>query len=153
MADMQYRELPHGGEKISVIGLGMGSIHEGSEMEIEKTLELALENGVIRHLGLSSHDPEIIRRFLDTGLIDMVMFSINPAYDYSTGDYGIGTASDGKCFEIPVFHRHFPSAGTGCPKVSGRSGHIPVHKSCGSSVLTGGARHRVRRTHRQMLFP
>ena len=49
MADMQYRELPHGGEKISVIGLGMGSIHEGSEMEIEKTLELALENGVIRH--------------------------------------------------------------------------------------------------------
>ena len=195
MADMQYRELPHGGEKISVIGLGMGSIHEGSEAEIEETLKLALasgvnyfdmaaseakpypcyaraferkreqvylqmhfgavydsgkygwtrelkkirktfesqlsmlhtdytdmgfvhcidevsdyekimsggiwdymkslkENGVIRHLGLSSHDPEIIRRFLDTGLIDMVMFSINPAYDYSTGDYGIGTASD-----------------------------------------------------------
>ena len=195
MADMQYRELPHGGEKISVIGLGMGSIHEGSEAEIEATLKLALEsgvnyfdmaaseakpypcyarafegkreqvylqmhfgavydsgkygwtrdlkkirktfegqlsmlhtdytdmgfvhcidemsdyekimsggiwdymkslkeNGVIRHLGLSSHDPEIIRRFLDTGLIDMVMFSINPAYDYSTGDYGIGTASD-----------------------------------------------------------
>lgn len=51
-------------------------------------------NGVIRHLGLSSHDPEIIRRFLDTGLIDMVMFSINPAYDYSTGTYGIGTAAD-----------------------------------------------------------
>ena len=49
------------------------------------------QDGVIRHLGLSSHDPAIIRRFLDTGLIDMVMFSINPAYDYSTGDYGIGS--------------------------------------------------------------
>lgn len=47
-------------------------------------------DGVIRHLELSSHDPDIIRRFLDTGMIDMVMFSINPAYDYSTGDYGIG---------------------------------------------------------------
>lgn len=46
MTDMQYRELPHGGEKISVIGLGMGSIHEGSEEEIEKTLKLALESGV-----------------------------------------------------------------------------------------------------------
>ena len=46
MADMQYRELPHGGEKISVIGLGMGSIHEGSEAEIEETLKLALESGV-----------------------------------------------------------------------------------------------------------
>ncbi len=195
MTEMQYRVLPRGGEKISVIGLGMGSIHEGSEEEIEKTLKLALERGVnyfdmaaseakpypcyarafegqreqiylqmhfgavydggkygwtrdpekirktfesqlsmlhtdytdmgfvhcidemsdynqilsggiwdymkslkregvIRHLGLSSHDPEIIRRFLDTGLIDMVMFSINPAYDYSTGTYGIGTSAD-----------------------------------------------------------
>lgn len=51
-------------------------------------------DGVIHHLGLSSHDPDIIRRFLDTGMIDMVMFSINPAYDYSTGDYGIGSVSD-----------------------------------------------------------
>lgn len=33
---MLYRILPHGGEKISVIGLGMGSIHESSEEEIEK---------------------------------------------------------------------------------------------------------------------
>ena len=195
MTAMQYRTLPHGGEQISVIGMGMGSIHEGSESEIEQTVRLALEhginyfdmaasegkpyacyarafagkrqqiylqmhfgavydngkygwtrdlqkikqtfesqlqilhtdytdmgfvhcidelddyqkimsngiwdymkalkqNGVIRHLGLSSHDPDIIRRFLDTGLIDMVMFSINPAYDYSTGTYGIGTASE-----------------------------------------------------------
>ena len=40
MTEMQYRVLPRGGEKISVIGLGMGSIHEGSEEEIEKTLKL-----------------------------------------------------------------------------------------------------------------
>lgn len=46
MTEMQYRVLPRGGEKISVIGLGMGSIHEGSEEEIEKTLKLALERGV-----------------------------------------------------------------------------------------------------------
>lgn len=26
---MEYRTLPHGGEKISVIGLGAGSLHEG----------------------------------------------------------------------------------------------------------------------------
>ena len=52
------------------------------------------KDGVIRHLGLSSHDPAVIRRFLETGLIDMVMFSINPAYDYSTGEYAIGSTSD-----------------------------------------------------------
>ena len=209
-ADMLYRKLPHGGENISVIGLGMGSIHESSEEEIEETVRFAVENGVnyfdmaaseakpyapyarafkgkrekvytqmhfgavydggtygwtrdikkikrtfeiqlkllgtdytdmgfvhcidekddfddvmrrngiwdymkalksagvIRHLGLSSHDPDIIRRFLDTGLIDMVMFSINPAYDYSTGTYGIGTAG-----ERGQLYRDCESAGVG----------------------------------------
>lgn len=34
--NMLYRALPHGGEKISAIGLGMGSIHNSSEEEIEK---------------------------------------------------------------------------------------------------------------------
>lgn len=193
MSKMKYRTLPHGGEQISVIGLGMGYIHEGSEAEIQQTVEYAIEKGVnyfdmagseakpypcyarafkgrrekvylqmhfgaiydggkygwtrdldkikgtfkqqlellgtdyadfgfvhcideatdfdevmsggiwehmkdlkkaghIHHLGVSSHDPDIVRKFLDTGLIDMVMFSINPAYDYSTGDYAIGDA-------------------------------------------------------------
>lgn len=46
MGNMRYRKLPHGEEAISEIGLGMGSIHEGSEKEIEKTLRFAIENGV-----------------------------------------------------------------------------------------------------------
>ena len=34
--NMQYRKLPHGKEQISVIGMGMGSIHQNnSEREIE----------------------------------------------------------------------------------------------------------------------
>ncbi len=51
-------------------------------------------DGVIRHLGFSSHTPEVARRFLDTGLMDMFMFSINPAYDYKKGSYGIGDVED-----------------------------------------------------------
>lgn len=50
MADMQYRKLPHGDEQISVIGLGMGSIHGGSEEEIEQTVRFAMKNGVRRQL-------------------------------------------------------------------------------------------------------
>ena len=46
--------------------------------------------GKIRHLGFSSHNPDIARRILDTGVIDMMMFSINPSYDYQKGDYPIG---------------------------------------------------------------
>lgn len=42
---MEYRILPHGGEKISVIGLGSGSI-TGTEQEMTAVLEAALQNGV-----------------------------------------------------------------------------------------------------------
>lgn len=43
---MEYRTLPHGDEKISVIGLGAGSLHEGSVAEIERTVDEAIEAGV-----------------------------------------------------------------------------------------------------------
>lgn len=48
------------------------------------------DQGVLRHLGFSTHTPAIARRFLETGEIDLFMFSINPAYDYSRGEYGYG---------------------------------------------------------------
>ncbi len=40
------------------------------------------EAGTIRYIGFSSHSVDISRRFLETGLIDMFMFSVNPAYDF-----------------------------------------------------------------------
>ena len=40
------------------------------------------EAGKIRFLGLSSHNPAIALRAVQTGLIDVLMFSINPAYDF-----------------------------------------------------------------------
>lgn len=39
------------------------------------------KEGVIRRIGLSSHNPHIARKFVETGEIDLVLFSINPAYD------------------------------------------------------------------------
>ena len=43
---MEYRKLPHGGEQISIIGLGNSSIGVLSEGEIEDTISMALENGI-----------------------------------------------------------------------------------------------------------
>ena len=40
--------------------------------------------GVIRHLGFSTHEARIAYRFLDTGMVDMCMFSINPTYDFGS---------------------------------------------------------------------
>lgn len=192
---MDYRKMPHGDEMISTIGLGMGYIHESTEVEIQDTILTAIENGInyfdmvaseekpfkaygraiagkrnqvylqmhigavykkgkygwsrnlseikeefnnklkdlgtdyadvgtihcmddmndydnmlqgglleyakelkqngiVRHLGFSSHSPEVARRFLDSGLMDIFMFSINPAYDYKKGQYALGTVDE-----------------------------------------------------------
>ncbi|MBO6132737.1 MAG: aldo/keto reductase [Lachnospiraceae bacterium] len=48
------------------------------------------DQGAVRHIGASSHTPSVIQEILDTGLIDMLMFSVNPAYDYNHGEYAFG---------------------------------------------------------------
>ena len=52
------------------------------------------KKGIVKHIGVSSHTPELINEILDTKLIDMVMFSINPGYDYHHGDYANGSADE-----------------------------------------------------------
>lgn len=48
------------------------------------------KEGVVRHIGLSSHTPKVIMKILDTGLVDMLMFSVNAAYDCGEGEYAYG---------------------------------------------------------------
>ena len=192
---MEYRTLPHSGEKISIIGIGSSAIQASSEKEIEDLIRFAVENGVnyfdmasaeakpfsaygralsdcrkdiyfqihfgadyesgsygwttdldkikrsvdwqlnalktdyidfgfihcldeisdleqmqsgevidhilelkkqgvVRHIGMSSHTPKLANAVLDMGILDMIMFSINPAYDYQKGEYGIGSATE-----------------------------------------------------------
>lgn len=52
------------------------------------------DEGVVRHLGLSTHSPELAGRVLDLGEIDLMMFSVNPVYDYGQGEYGLGTSAE-----------------------------------------------------------
>ena len=39
------------------------------------------QKGVVRAIGASAHNPETARRVVEEGLADMIMFSINPAFD------------------------------------------------------------------------
>jgi len=52
------------------------------------------EQGVVKHLGLSSHTPATIQHILDEVPVDMLMFSVNPAYDYQKGTYGKGSVDE-----------------------------------------------------------
>ncbi len=39
------------------------------------------EQGVIRHIGLSSHNPKVALKAARSGYVEMILFSINPAFD------------------------------------------------------------------------
>ena len=51
-------------------------------------------DGVIRHIGMSSHTPKVAHEILNDADVDMMMFSISPAYDYGHGDYAFGEVSE-----------------------------------------------------------
>ena len=59
------------------------------------------EAGIVRHLGLSSHTPSVIQRILDEVPVDMLMFSVNPAYDYGHGEFANGSVDE----RTEVYHR------------------------------------------------
>lgn len=52
------------------------------------------QQGVVKHIGLSTHAPKMANELLDRKLLDMLMFSINPMYDYGQGDYAIGGTNE-----------------------------------------------------------
>lgn len=41
--------------------------------------------GKIRHIGMSSHNPSAAKRAIESGFVDVIMFSINPCYDLLPG--------------------------------------------------------------------
>ena len=53
-------------------------VSQGPVMEYAKELKAA---GKIRHIGMSSHNPLVSKAAVESGLIEVLMFSINPCYD------------------------------------------------------------------------
>ena len=53
-------------------------IFDGDFIEFVKSLKA---DGKIRAIGLSSHNPVVARKAVETGLVDVLMFSVNPCYD------------------------------------------------------------------------
>ncbi len=77
-------------ERLGTDYIDVGMIHYCDEQKdfekifhtefIEYVKELKAE-GKIRHIGISSHNPEVALQAIETGLIDVLMFSVNPCYD------------------------------------------------------------------------
>ncbi len=51
--------------------------------------------GLIRHIGLSTHNPRIAKLAAETGWIGMILFSINPAFDMKPASESLDTMFSG----------------------------------------------------------
>ena len=49
------------------------------------------KKGLIRHIGLSTHNPRIAKKAAESGFIEMILFSINPAFDLKPASENLDT--------------------------------------------------------------
>ena len=78
--------------------IDIGMIHYVDSRSLWESIEngpimaYALEQkrlGRIRHIGVSSHNPDAALAAVESGLVDVLMFSVNPCYDLLPGDEDI----------------------------------------------------------------
>lgn len=68
---------------------------------IKYALELK-EKGTIGCVGMSSHNPEAALAAVNSGLIDVLMFSVNPCYDLLPANEDVESLWDEKNYEKPL---------------------------------------------------
>ena len=63
--------------------------HEVSQGPVLDYARQLKAEGRIRHIGVSSHNPKVARKMVESGAIEVLMFSVNPCYDLQPGDEDI----------------------------------------------------------------
>lgn len=65
---------------------------------LQYALELK-EKGIIRHIGLSSHNPQVALAAIQSGSVEVLMFSVNPCYDLQPASEDVEALWDEKNYE------------------------------------------------------
>lgn len=52
------------------------------------------ESGAVRHIGLSTHSPQIARKAVEHGVVEVLLFSINPGYDLLPSEENVGLCDE-----------------------------------------------------------
>lgn len=93
--------------------IDVGMIHYVDSLETWKKVsegpikQYALKlkaDGVIGHIGLSSHNPIVALQAVESGLIEVLMFSVNPCYDLLPGDEDVEKLFADESYEKPLFN-------------------------------------------------
>lgn len=88
--------------------IDVGMIHYVDSMEDWRTIAEGpvlkyvvnlKEKGIIKHIGLSSHNPEVALEAINTGHIEVLMFSVNPCYDLLPASEDVESLWDEKNYE------------------------------------------------------
>lgn len=76
-------------------------IAEGEIMQYAQQLK---KEGKIRCIGLSSHNPIAAQKAVESGFIDVLMFSVNPCYDLLPGDDDLEPLFKQESYEKPLLN-------------------------------------------------
>lgn len=83
------------------------SVSEWNRIAGGDIMEYALrlkEQGRIRHIGVSSHNPDAALVAVKSGLAEVLMFSVNPCYDLLPGDEDVEKLFAEESYENPLFN-------------------------------------------------
>lgn len=72
------------------------TVVNGPVMEYARQLKA---EGKIGHIGLSSHNPEVALEAVNTGLIEVLMFSVNPCYDLQPASENVSDIWDDEAYK------------------------------------------------------
>ena len=76
-------------------------VFNGEVIEYVKDLK---KRGIIKHIGISSHNPLIAIEAVKTGLVDVILFSINPCYDMLPPSENVDDLWDDERYAEPLFN-------------------------------------------------
>ena len=76
-------------------------VTEGGVAEYARKLK---KEGKIRHIGMSSHNPVVALEAVKSGLVEVLMFSVNPCYDLLPGDEDVEKLFDEESYKKPLFN-------------------------------------------------
>lgn len=76
-------------------------IYNGPVLEYVKELR---KSGRIHHIGLSSHNPKVALAAVESGCIEVLMFSVNPCYDLQPAGEDVNELWNEKNYEKPLIN-------------------------------------------------
>ena len=100
--NLQVSEIGFGGEWLErhLEEEGVELIHyidseeEWEQIQHSDYMDYVMElknSGVIHHIGMSSHNPKVAVKAAESGYVEMILFSINPAFDMLPASDNIDT--------------------------------------------------------------